>query len=351
MFIRHASNPLISPSQVKPSRPDFEVIGTFNAGVTLFGDETLMMLRVAERPTQRPEGIVLCPMLDASGTLILKEIAKDHPDYDTSDPRVVRSRLSISEVYLTSISHLRIARSSDGIHFTVDDHPWLIAEPPFEAFGVEDGRITRIDDTYYVNYSAVSEHGIATGLVTTRDFVTYERHGIIFPPSNRDVAIFPQRINGQYAAYHRPMPGELGKFSIWLATSPNLTHWGGHKLVLASDKTGWEGGRVGGGAPPLWTERGWLSIYHAADANNVYCLGAYLTPHDAPERIIARSLSPIFKPEASYEVDGFFGNVVFSCGALIIGETLRLYYGAADQIMGLAEAPVSAVLDALTPIP
>lgn len=350
MFTRHPNNPLISPAQVRPSRADFEVIGTFNAGVIRAGEETLMMVRVAERPQNRPDDVVLCPMLDESNTLILKKIRRDNPDYDTSDPRVVRSRISNSEVYLTSISHLRLARSADGVQFSVGDTPWLAPMSPFEAFGVEDGRITQVDDVYYVNYSAVSEHGIATGLVSTRDFTDYTRHGVIFPPSNRDVAIFPQRINGEYVAYHRPMPGELGKFSIWLATSPDMTRWGNHQLVLAADRSGWEGGRVGGGAPPLWTERGWLSIYHAANAENVYCLGAYLTPHDAPARIIARSLAPIFRPEADYEVNGFFGNVVFSCGATIVGDMLNLYYGAADETMALAQASVSALLDSLTPV-
>lgn len=346
MFTRHPLNPLVTPAHVIPSRDGFEVIGAFNAGVTRAGDETLMLVRVAERPTDRPEGMILCPMLDADGALTIKRIARDDSDFDTSDPRIIRNSKT-RDTYLTSISHLRIARSSDGVHFTVDAAPWLSPTSQFEAFGVEDGRITAIDGLYYVNYSAVSEHGIATGLVSTRDFSAFERRGIIFPPSNRDVVIFPERINGLYTAYHRPMPGEFGKFSIWLATSPDLIHWGGHQVVLESGGDGWESGRVGGGAPPLWTPRGWLSIYHAADWDNVYCLGAFLTPHDDPARIIARSKTPLFRPEAPYERTGFFGNVVFSCGALIEGDTLRLYYGAADDTMSLAEASVADVLDSL----
>lgn len=349
MLIRHPSNPLITPAQVRSSRPDFEVVGTFNAGVTRFGDETLMLVRVAERPAIRGDGIILCPLVDDTGEIIVKRIARDDPDFETSDPRIVRGRRN-HETYLTSISHLRVARSKDGVQFTVGAVPWLVPETNVESFGVEDGRITCIGDRYYINYSAVSEHGIATSLVSTSDFVSFVRHGVIFPPSNRDVTLFPQQIDGLYVAYHRPMPGELGKYSIWMATSPDMVHWGGHRLVLQAGSDRWEAGRVGGGAPPLWTSRGWLSIYHAADRDNVYCLGAFLTPHDQPDRIIARSDTPIFKPEADYELNGFFGNVVFSCGALIDGDMLRLYYGAADDSMALAEAPLSAFLDSLTKV-
>jgi beta-1,2-mannobiose phosphorylase / 1,2-beta-oligomannan phosphorylase len=347
MFVRHQSNPVVTSSQVKPSRPDFEVIGAFNAGVTEFRGETLMLLRIAERPKAREDGVMLCPYLAPDGTLAIKSIATDDPAFDTSDPRILRGRHN-GEIYLTSISHLRLARSTDGLLFTVEPHPWLTAQSPLEAYGVEDARVTPLGGRYYINYSAVSAHGIATALVSTPDFKLIERHGIVFPPSNRDVVIFPQRVSGLYAAYHRPMPGEFGRYSIWSATSPDLVHWGNHKLVLQSGG-GWEAGRVGGGAPPLWTERGWLSIYHAADQDNVYCLGAFLTPHDDVTRVIARSRKPFFRPEADYEVRGFFGNVVFTCGALLDGDTLRLYYGAADDTMALAVANVDDVLNSLTP--
>lgn len=348
MFARHPSNPLITPAGVAPSSAGYEVIGTFNAGVTRVGDETLMLVRVAERPVAAEPGVMLCPYLDADGSIAVRRIAVDDPAFDTSDPRVVRGRQN-GETYLTSISHLRVARSRDGVQFAVEPQPWLSAGGELEAFGVEDARITHLDGRYYVNYSAVSPHGIATGLVSTTDFGAVERHGIIFPPSNRDVVIFPEKIDGRYVCHHRPMPGEFGRYSIWSATSPDLLRWGDHRLVMQSDG-GWEAGRVGGGAPPLRTSRGWLSIYHAADRQNVYCLGGYLTPLDDPTRVIARSRDPIFRPEAPYEVHGFFGNVVFTCGALLDGDRLRLYYGAADETMALAEADVNAVLDSLTPV-
>jgi beta-1,2-mannobiose phosphorylase / 1,2-beta-oligomannan phosphorylase len=348
MLIRHAENPLIRPADVKPSRPDFEIIGTFNAGVTQYQGETLLLVRVAERPRQIADSPILCPHLSDDGQLIITAIDRNDPLYDTSDPRKVE-HIKTKELLLTSISHLRLARSRDGVHFSVDEQPWLASQPPYETFGVEDARITKIGDRYYVNYTAVSRYGIATALVSTPDFVEIERHPLMFVPSNRDVALFPERINGLYRCYHRPMPGFFGGLNIWSAASPDLIHWGQAKLVLEAGTAGWEAGRVGGGAPPLKTEHGWLSIYHAADSRDRYCLGAFLTPLDDPDHVIARSLQPILVPEADYETNGFFGQVVFTCGALLNGETVSIYYGAADETIALVEMPLADILDHLTP--
>jgi len=349
MFIRNPRNPLIRPQDVKPSHPDFEIIGTFNAGATSYGDHVILLVRVAERPTYSPNGVLRCPHLTHEGELTITEIRRDDPNYDTSDPRKVENR-RMGELLLTSISHLRLARSQDGVHFAVDERPWLFPSTPDEGFGIEDARITQIGDVYCINYTAVSRYGVATALVTTRDFVTIERHGIIFPPANRDVTIFPERINGLYVCYHRPMPAMFGGYNIWLATSPDLKHWGQHKLVLEAKLDGWESGRVGSGVPPLYTEGGWLSIYHAADRQDRYCLGAFLTPHDQPERIIAYSQQPILSPESSYETQGFFPNVVFACGAVSKDNLLRVYYGAADESIALAEIPINTLIDQLTPV-
>lgn len=349
MFQRHTFNPLIRPQDVKPSSPEFKVIGTFNAGAATFGEETILLVRVAERPadTDNRTDIVLLPYMDERGTLSVRGIHREDSEYDTADARFVIHRPS-GELFLTSISHIRLARSRDGVLFEVDQKPWLRSSTPEESFGVEDARIVQVDDMYYINFTSVSPRGIATGLASTRDFKTVERHGIIFPPANRDVTIFPARIDGHFACYHRPMPGMFGGYNIWLAHSPDMLHWGQHRVVLTAQRDGWESGRVGGGAPPIWTESGWLSIYHAADKHDRYCLGAFLTPHDDPATVVARASEPIFEPEAPYETEGFFGNVVFTCGALLQGDTLRLYYGAADETVALAEASLSDVLDALS---
>lgn len=350
MFSRSPANPLISPADVASATEGFEVIGTFNAGVAANGDEVVMLLRVAERPQPSDDGWIHCPYVNAAGELTLKHVRRDDPTYHTDDPRMVRHAIT-GQMWLTSISHLRLGRSRDGVHFTFDAGCWLAYDPEYASYGIEDARITWHEDdhVYYVNYTAVSPHGIATGLVRTEDFTHHEPLGLMFLPSNRDVAIFPRKIDGLYVAYHRPMPAYSHQFNIWLATSPDMVHWGQHQVVLRVQPDGWESGRIGGGAPPLWTQQGWLSIYHAADRQDRYCLGAYLTPHDDPARVIARSLTPILEPTAPYELEGFFGNVVFTCGALIQQDRLHVYYGAADERMALAEAPLADVLCSLTP--
>ncbi len=343
---RFAENPLITPAQVVASHPDFEVIGTFNAGAALYHDEVILLVRVAERPLALSANEVLYPVLDERGVLTIRAIRQDDPRYDVRDPRIIRD-LRTGAVFLTSMSHLRLARSRDGIHFAVENHPFLTPQMPYEAFGVEDARITRIDGAYYINYSAVSPLGIATGLVSTRDFVQVERHGIILPPANRDVVLFPEKIGGRYWCYHRPMPAYIGDYNIWVAESPDLLHWGNHRALLRVEPGGWEAGRVGGGAPPIHTPEGWLSIYHAADPHDRYCLGAFLTALDDPTRIIARSKTPILEPDAPYEAAGFFPNVVFTCGAVVRDGTLIIYYGGADYCIAAASVPIAEMVEGL----
>lgn len=341
MLNRHPANPLISPADVPPSIPGWEVIGTFNAGACTYQDEIILLLRVAERPSNTNDDVVLCPYY-VEGELVIERIRHDDPAWDTSDARMVFNHAK-GELRLTSISHLRLARSHDGVTFTVDATPWLQPGAAYETSGIEDARITQVDDQYVVNYSAVSPFGVATSLVSTTDFVTIEQHGIIFPPNNRDVTIFPRRINGQYVCYHRPMPG-YGGLHIWIATSPDLKCWGNHQTVLSMSDSGWMSGRIGGGAPPILTEAGWLSIFHAADKQNRYCLGAFITAQDDPARIIKMFEQPILMPEAPYETNGFFGDVVFTCGVVQRGDQLLIYYGAADEHIALATVSLDELL-------
>jgi len=342
--LRYKHNPILIPSDIKPTRDDFEVVCTFNAGVARFGDETIMLVRVAERPTQDHENITF-PVFDSeTGETVVLRFRRDDPEVDLSDPRIIRHG---AEFYLTSLSHLRIARSSDGLHFVPESRPALTAREHYEAYGVEDPRITEIDGTYYIAYVGASPHGICTCLATTTDFKEYKRLGRIFVPDNRDVCIFPQRFDGRFAAYHRPSPRYIGRPEMYFAYSPDMLHWGEHYNVLTPGLEEWDEGRVGGGAPPLRTEKGWLSIYHAATVNNVYCLGAMLTELDAPYRIIARSKHPLLRPEAAYEVRGFFRNVVFACGVTLDGDLLRIYYGGADTVMAIAQVSLAELLDHL----
>jgi len=343
---RFPENPLITPNDVQPSREDFEVVCVFNAGAIRYQDEILLLLRVAERPKTSDPLIVPVPILnlESSGDIDIFELSREDPEFDFSDTRIVVGR---KKAYLTSISHLRLARSKDGRNFTIDTEPAIFPNCATEAYGVEDPRITELDSTYYIVYKSVAPDGITQSLATTKDFKTYEKHGVIFAPENMDAMIFPDKVQGKYVALHRPVPHMIGEPNMWIAYSPDALHWGGHKYLAGVMTGGWESGRIGGGAVPFMTEQGWLEIYHGATPDHKYSLGAMLLDADKPERVIARSAKPILEPEMSYEVDGFVPNVVFTCGVIVDGDKLTIYYGGADTVIAGAELSVAEILSHL----
>ena len=339
---RAPENPIISPKDVKPSRPDFEVICAFNAGVTKVGNNVLLLLRVAEIATSDDPKIVKVPLLDhTTGKIVVKEFDVEDPDVDVSDSRFVRLP---DMQYLSSISHFRIARSSDGINFDIEDAPAMQAANIYEMYGIEDSRITQIGDTYYINYSAISPiGGVSTCLASTKDWKNFTRHGVIFTPDNKDVAIFPDKINGKYYALNRPASALFGFLDIWISESPDLICWGNHKHLMTASE-GWDNGRVGCSAVPFLIDEGWLEIYHAASKNGRYCLGGVLLDKDDPSKILARSTEPIMEPETDYEIHGFYGNVVFTCGVIYEEGKVNIYYGAADTCMGYAHIELSDIM-------
>lgn len=346
-FIREEKNPLVTPEMVKPSREGFEVVCTFNAGVAVFQEETLLLLRVAEKPLCRGRDCLAVPVLEeqknGSWEVNVKVLSLEDSQYDFSDPRKVYDKKKGTYVYLTSISHLRLARSKDGIHFVVDEIPFIEPDCELEGFGTEDARITEIDKTFYINYTAVSCHGITTALAVTKDFKKVEKRGVIFVTENRDVTIFPEKIKGKYYALTRPVPRQIGSAQMWVAASPDLYHWGEHSL-LKLPRYEWDGARNGGGAIPIRTEKGWLVLYHGADKeSNRYCMSAALLDIENPVNVLAVSRRPVLEPEAPYETNGFYPNVVFSCGALLKEGVVHMYYGGADRVMALAKASLEDI--------
>lgn len=344
-MLRSEQNPLITPADVKPSKDYLKVDGVFNAGACKYNDEILLLLRVAESFAEKKEGKILIPIMSEDGLQTI-ELDSEDENYDFSDSRIVINKNTEQTEYLTSISHLRIARSTDGENFIVDDEPINVDYSEDEQWGMEDPRITKIDDTYFINYTSVSKLGASTSLITTKDFKKFEQHGIIFLPENKDVCIFSEKINGYYYAYNRPVPKAFGTPDIWLSKSPDLIHWGEHKHILGvSSETSWDNGRIGGGAPAIKTKDGWLSVYHACDKNNVYHLGAFITPLNDPSKITHKTKTPILSPEMDFEKFGFFGNVVFTCGVVEQNEELLIYYGAADDKIGMCRFTIDEIME------
>ena len=344
---RHPANPIITPAQVRPSHPEFRVRGAFNPGAITFGDEILLLLRVAE-DVPAAEGRVRVPIVEFdTGRPVprILDLDVDDPDVQRKDTRGVVHK---GRDYLSTLSHLRLARSRDGINFTVDPEPFLMPADESERFGVEDARISRIGDDYWINFTVVSNDGWATALASTRDFRSVTRHGIIFPPQNKDVSIFPEKIGDRYFALHRPNNSGFGRPSIWSAESPDLLHWGRHKCLLRPRDTVWEEQKIGGGAPSLRTPEGWLQVYHGKGQQQRYSLFTALLDPDDPSRVLKRATTPFLVPEADYEVQGFFGGVVFTNGLICREDgSVLLYYGACDEVTCVATTSVGELLATL----
>ena len=389
---RLRENPLLRASDVRPSLPGLEVVSAFNAAAARVGDEVVLLLRVGERPIanvtppedaltldlSRPEpelkplgpgfaaadvvGIALLDTDHAPPHVVEVFIPRDTPGLDLSDPRSIRYRnltggftAAADDVsdFLTQMSHLRVARSRDGIHFDVDEKPAIVPENRLEEYGCEDPRATLIDGVWHIPYVSVSRLGVSTSRLTTTDFRSFERHGMLFLPDHKDVVLFPGRPGGRFAALTRPMPQSFGRvLGIWIAFSDDLIHWGEHTPLALPRPGMWDELRTGAGTVPFRVPGGWLEIYHGVDRNTRYSLGGLLLDIDDPSRVIARSSEPILVPSENYERSGVFNDVVFACGHVPLdsaGESIRVYYGAADAVLAAADFKVQDILDQLRP--
>jgi predicted GH43/DUF377 family glycosyl hydrolase len=343
MLKKYEHNPIIGPAHVRPSREGYRVLGAFNPGATKWNDEIILLLRVSES-CERKDGYVRTPVYrfeDGTSYPDIMEFKSDDPDLVLKDTRGVSYR---GKDYLTSISHIRVARSTDGVHFTVEQRPFIYPADESEKYGCEDARVICIDGTYYVNFTVISEDSWATALGCTDDFRKITRKGIIFHPENKDVAIFPEIIHGKYCALHRPNNSGFGRASIWYAESPDLMHWGNHRCILRPRETKWESMKIGGGAPPLKTSEGWLVIYHGKGDNSVYALFCLLLDLEEPHKVVRRAEHPLIVPTEPFETGGFFGNVVFTNGIVEFQDMVYIYYGAADESVGLAMTDVDTLL-------
>jgi len=299
LFTRHPDNPILS-------RKDwpYPVNSVFNAGATLLSNgETLLLCRVEDR---------------------------------------------------RGLSHLCAARSANGIDgWRIDPRPTLIPNPreyPEEVWGIEDPRITYVPELqqYAIAYTSFARGGPGVSLALTKDFQSFERYGVIMPPEDKDAALLPRKINGSWAIIHRPVT-TLGAH-MWISYSPDLQHWGNHKVILEARRGGWwDANKIGLCSPPIETPTGWLVLYHGVRqtaSGSIYRLGLALFDIDRPDICLQRGDSWMFGPEADYERMGDVRDVVFPCGQTIgpDGDTIHLYYGAADSCMAMATGSIRTLL-------
>jgi predicted GH43/DUF377 family glycosyl hydrolase len=341
MISKYEMNPIVRPADVKPSTDNYRVQGAFNPGATIFGDEVLLLLRVAET-CEPKEGYIRIPTYrfdDGHSRPDVREFKALDPDVKLRDTRGLAYK---GREYLSTISHIRIARSKDGLHFAVDEKPLISPVDETEEYGVEDARVTFIDGRYYITYTAVSQDSWATALAVTEDFKNIERRGLVFYPENKDVVIFPEKVGRRYVALHRPNNSGFGKPSIWYAESPDMIHWGKHRCILRPRDTKWM--RIGAGTPPIKTPKGWLVIAHGMDDRSAYSVFCVLLDLEEPWRVVSRADTPLLMPTEPYETDGFFGNVVFSNGMIEKDGKILIYYGAADETSCVAITDIDSLL-------
>ena len=255
-------------------------------------------------------------------------------------------------------SHLTVARSKNGVdNWQIEPKPLIFPQPDtdeyaYDKFGCEDSRITYIPekDEYFICYTAYSPVGPGVATARTRDFVRVEKSGLTFPPNNKDAAIFLRKFNNKWVMLHRPVAGDIEH--IWLTCSPDWIHWGEPKCLLP-ERGGpwWDAARVGAGAPPIETDEGWLIIYHGVKTTTsgaIYRLGLALVDRGNPYKLLVRYPRWVFGPTEPYEKQGDVSNVVYTCGAIVRGDELWMYYGGADTCVCLARAKLKDLLNEIT---
>jgi predicted GH43/DUF377 family glycosyl hydrolase len=351
MLKRLFTERMLQPADLSPITPHHRVVGTFNPGAVDFAGKVIVIVRVAEQPIEQRPGFLPSPRFDDHGCCATDWLDEAHQDQ--SDPRRYVDRRT-GLMRLRFVSYFKVLTSTDGKHFDSFAGPIITPQGIYEEYGIEDPRITRIDQTYYITYVAVSRHGVTTALLSTTDFQNFQRHGIIFCPENKDVLLFPEKINGSYLAMHRPVPAmTFTPPAIWLARSPDLLHWGNHQQLVGSDMD-WQIGRIGGGTPPIRTDLGWLTFYHGSDKSRsdagpgVYCAGALLLDLQNPHKIVGHSVRPVMSPQLPFEKQGFVSHVVFPTAVVQRGHELWVYYGAADQSTAVVAFSLNELLNTLT---
>ena len=244
------------------------------------------------------------------------------------------------------------AESQDGYNFKVHPEPVMTRseQEPFKTFenkGIEDPRITKMGDDYYIFYSCYSSYGFVIGLAKTQDFMKFERMGLTTTTDYRNSVLFPEKIDGLYVRFERP---NIWPWGIWISYSPDLIYWGDHKLIMTPySRNIWEDSKIGAGAPPIKTSKGWLNIYHATTETmdgQTYRLGCALHDLQDPSKVLGIANQFILGPDQMHEMTGYVHNVVFTCGAIPEDDgTVKVYYGGADTCMNVAEAKIDELIE------
>ena len=251
------------------------------------------------------------------------------------------------------IPHVYFGRSKDALHWEFDPEKIDFRDANGESFQplyAYDPRLVRVEDTYYIIWCQ-DMYGAAIGMAETKDFTSFTRLENPVLPYNRNAVLFPRKINGNFVMLSRPCDnGHTAFGDIFVSDSPDMVYWGRHRHVMGRGERWWENLKIGGGAAPIETDKGWLMFYHGVvnTCNGyVYSVGAAILDIDEPSRVLHRCGNYILTPEEWYEERGFVPNVCFPCATIHDSETGRiaLYYGCADSYVGVAYTTAQEIYD------
>ncbi|MFH1390910.1 MAG: hypothetical protein ABIH20_01220 [Candidatus Diapherotrites archaeon] len=354
---------LVEAKDITPTRKTLRVRGAFNPSAVRLPNKKIMLLtRISETP-YHDEKTFLAPHFVGTKEINL-HVEKTYrkkltlcPDYFRTDDDIVR---------LPTISHIRkIILDKEGMNVeSISKKPDFYGLKDDGDFGVEDPRVTHLkkEKRYAMTYVSVSTYsGVSTSLATTKNFNNWKRHGIIFRQQNKDVVIYPEKINGYYVAMNRPEGTMVfDKPRIWISYSKDLIFWGRDKPLLGPRKQGWDHLRIGAGSVPIKTSEGWLEIYHGVqlknknnpDSDKVYSAGAILFDLKNPEKIVGQTpvKNPLFMPDKKLETkEAFNDNVTFPSTVMqsLNKKDLLIYSGEGDSNTSVRKIKLEDILNSL----
>jgi beta-1,4-mannooligosaccharide/beta-1,4-mannosyl-N-acetylglucosamine phosphorylase len=329
VITRHPDNPVLTPDDVP-----YPCHLTFNAGITKYQGEYVMVFR--------------------------------NDVFD--DPQ--------SDHFKNLYSNLGLATSPDGINWTVKSEPCFTLDniPGHRHLRPYDPRLTVIDGRVYMCFALDTFHGVRGGIAVTDDFESWEILTIT-APENRNMVLFPEKVGGRYLRLERPFPMygrgkdnwdcEHTRFDLWFSASPDLKYWGEHSLVMGVEHVPFANDKIGPAAPPIKTDKGWLTTFHAVDIDDSrgkngweqcwrkrYCGGIMLLDLDDPRKVIGLCEEPLIAPEAPYELTGGFRDNVIFPGGMILEDSgeVKIYYGAGDAFECLLTADVHDLINLCKPV-
>lgn len=315
---------------------DFKVEGIFNVGVVDCGSEIIMLLCVVESVFSDDLNEVKVLVMEQQGDCCVLMFCFFYWDdfvYDFLDLCIVVLCVDFSSLFLIFMLYICVVRSCNGLDFEVEDWLFIYLSYCYELYGCEDFCVILIEGCYYINYFLIFDFGIVILLVVMQDFEIVVKLGLMFLFDNCDVCFFLEKVGGYYWVLYCLVLVYFGWLGIWIVCLLDMLYWGDYCSVLDVFELGWDQCKVGGGVFMFRIEKGWLQIYYGVDQVQCYCFGVLLFDFDDLICIVVCLDMLLMELVVFYEVEGFFGKVVFICGVILCGEMLYIYYGGVDEVM------------------